>query len=307
MQSCYTSRITCLFGKLFALIAFSSFHMVTAMAEGYGIVTEELDTHNDSTNQEQILETTYTDTISADAAFSDTIPFKPGKTIYTNNDTTWINPVLGSRVHLQRLDDFDTLVVKKRKTLTPILESLGINFSVWAYDRFYHNAGWAKVDDKTIKHNLECSWILDCDSYSGNQFSHPFHGSMFYNAARYHGHSYYASALYPLVGSFVWEYFCETNEPSYNDFLSTGIGGSAIGEATYRISDIVFDNSKWGVERIFRELIGGFLNPARGVHRLFSGQMWHRSQDRGKMVEPEPFSFDISAGGRFMTEMRRKG
>ena len=296
------SRESYSLGKLISLLAFFFLHTTIIMAGGHNYILEDLnagDTLDIATLE--INETADIDSIPAD-----TIAGQPEKNIFTNNDTTWTNPILGSRVHLQRIDDTDTLVTKKRKTVIPIVESLGINFSVWAYDRFFKNAGWAKVDGKTIKHNLGCTWILDPDSYSGNQFSHPFHGSMFYNAARYHGHSYYSSALFPLVGSFVWQYFCETNEPSYNDFLSTGIGGSAIGETTYRISDLLLDNSKRGVERFFREIIGGFLNPARGVHRLFSGQMWHVSPDRGKMVEPEPFSFDVSVGGRFMTEMRRE-
>lgn len=224
-----------------------------------------------------------------------------------HNDTTWIDSVSRNKVHLQRLSLTDTLAFPKKSIIIPVVESLGINFGVWGYDHFLFDKGWADINGKTIEHNLKSKWILDTDSYSGNQFSHPFHGSMFYNAARYHGQSYYASALYPLVGSFVWEYFCETNEPSYNDFLSTGIGGSALGEMEHRVSDIIFDDSKWGVERIFRELIGGFINPARGFHRLFKGEMWRRSPQRGKIVEPEPFTVDLGIGSRFMREMRHKG
>lgn len=223
-----------------------------------------------------------------------------------HNDTTWKNPALGTQVHLQRLCSIDTLVIKKRNITAPLLETFAINAAVWGYDHFLFDKGWANVKKHHIEHNLKCTWILDNDSYSGNQFSHPFHGSMFYNSARYHGNNYYTAALYPLVGSMVWEYFCETNEPSYNDLLSTGFGGSAIGEVTYRLSDIVFDNSKTGINRLMRELIGGFLNPSRGFHRLFAGQMWKVSPSRGKMVEPEPFSIDVGIGNRYMHEMRHE-
>lgn len=225
---------------------------------------------------------------------------------YLHNDTVWKDYAMGTRVHLQRLSLTDTLVSSQKSIGKPVLESMAINFSVWGYDHFVKDADWADINAHTIHHNLRCSWILDHDSYSGNQFSHPFHGSMFYNAARYHGHSYYTSALYPLIGSCIWEYFCETNEPSYNDFLSTGIGGSAIGEMAYRVSDIVLDNSKTGVNRIVREIIGGFINPSRGIHRLFSGEMWRVSPSRGKMVTPEPFSLDVGLGNRYMKEMRHK-
>lgn len=224
--------------------------------------------------------------------------------LFHHNDTIWKDYAMGTRVHLQRLSDGDTLVTSDKSLIKPVVESLGVNFMVWGYDRFLQKEGWAAVNAHTIHHNLKCKWILDHDSYSGNQFSHPFHGSMFYNTARYHGHSYYSSALYPLIGSCVWEYFCETNEPSYNDFLSTGIGGSAIGEMTYRVSDIVFDNSKTGVNRVVREIIGCFLNPSRGFHRLFSGEMWRVSSSRGKRVSPEPFSLDVGLGTRHIKEMR---
>lgn len=231
--------------------------------------------------------------------------FKRGRQ-FLHNDTVWKDYAMGTRVHLQRLTDTDTLVTIRKNDIKPILESLAINFGVWGYDHFFKDADWADVNAHTIHHNLRCKWILDHDSYSGNQFSHPYHGSMFYNAARYHGHDYYTSALYPLIGSCVWEYFCETNEPSYNDFLSTGIGGSAIGEMTHRVSDLVFDNSKTGVRRIFREIVGSFINPSRGFHRLFSGEMWRVSPSRGKRVSPEPFSLDVGIGNRYMREMRRQ-
>ena len=225
---------------------------------------------------------------------------------YPHNDTVWFNYSTGSRVHLQCLDrTTDTLRLTEHSLLKPVLESLGINFGVWGYD-YIQGRSWAKVTGHTISNNLKHDFTLDDDSYSGNQFSHPYHGSMFYNAARYHGHSYYTAALYPLIGSAVWEYFCETNAPSYNDFLSTGIGGTAIGEVTHRTSDLVFDNSKTGISRIVREVVGTALNPARGMHRLLSGEMWHVSPSRGKIVTPVPFSLNIGLGSRRIHELRRQ-
>jgi|GEM_PF-353766 len=223
---------------------------------------------------------------------------------YPHRDSTWVNFATGSRVHFIRLTRQDTLVTPDRAVAKPILESLAINFGVWGYDHWVKDRGWADVTSRTIHHNLTHDFVLDNDSYSGNQFSHPYHGSMFYNAARYHGHSYYTAALYPLIGSMVWEYFCETNRPAYNDFLSTGIGGTAIGEATFRASDLIFDNSKTGLGRVVRELAGSILNPARGIHRLFSGEMWRVSPVRGKHIQPAPFSAEVGVGNRYMRELR---
>lgn len=219
-------------------------------------------------------------------------------------DERYTDSITGKVVHYFRLSENDTLVTPDHNALKPILESMAINFAVWGWDHYVTDRGWADVDGKIVRRNLKHDWVLDTDSYSGNQFSHPFHGSMFYNAARYHGLNYYQSALYPLVGSMVWEYFCERNPPSYNDFLSTGIGGSAIGETTHRITDLVFDDSKRGASRVMRELFGTLLNPARGVHRLISGESWHVRPSRGRHEDPEPFTFDFGAGTRYVHAMR---
>ncbi len=242
------------------------------------------------------------DSISPMAYLDEAEAPQPG--LWLHADTVWRNPVTGSKVHLQRLSGTDTLVAADHSILKPVGEALAFNFGVWAWDHYLYDRQWADINARTIRTNLKSAFVLDNDSYSGNQFSHPYHGSMFYGAARYHGHSYYTAAVYPLIGSMVWEYFCENNLPAFNDFLSTGIGGSAIGEVTYRTSDIIFDNSKTGVGRVIRELVGGFLNPARGAHRLFSGEMWAVSPARGKHVQPEPFSLEVSVGNRYMHEMR---
>ena len=190
--------------------------------------------------------------------------------------------------------------------LKPLGETFVINAIVWSWDHFVGNRGWADVRWKHVKRNLRSKFVLDTDSYSGNQFSHPFHGSVFFNAARYHGNNYYVSMAYPLVGSITWEYFCETNLPSYNDFLSTGIGGSIIGEAAHRASDLIFDNTKTGLNRIFREIAGTLVNPARGYHRLVSGEMFRVASNPGKRVASEPFSFQVATYYRYQHELAGK-
>lgn len=222
-------------------------------------------------------------------------------------DTVWVDSATLGRIHLLRIAEDDTIRRLPANAIKPVLESLGINHGVWAWDHYVTDRPWADINGRTVSRNLRHNWVLDHDSYSGNQFSHPYHGSMFYASARYHGHSYYTAAVYPLVGSMVWEYFCETNLPSYNDFLSTGIGGTALGEALFRTSDLVFDDSRRGFPRVLREVVGSLLSPSRGIHRLFSGEAWTVTPARGKMVEPEPFQFNLGVGDRVMTEFRHQG
>jgi hypothetical protein len=220
------------------------------------------------------------------------------------DDSVWHDKITGRRIHLQRLGGVDTLVYVKPNALVALAKDLGINAIILSWDNLVQNREWAKVTMHDIRDHFSHRPVLDNDSFSGNQFSHPYHGAMFYNAARNEGLSYGVSLLYPILGSASWEWLCETNAPAINDLLSTGVGGAAIGEVTHRTSDIFFDDSRCGANRVVRELIGTLLNPVRGVHRLISGEMWRVSPSRGKRVQPQPYSFEVGLGYRGMKELK---
>lgn len=218
-------------------------------------------------------------------------------------DSVWFDAVSGSRMHLQRLGGVDTLVYIKPRPLVALAKDLGLNAAILSWDHFVQDREWAEVTAHVIKEHFTNHPRFDNDSFSGNQFSHPYHGGMFYNTARNEGLSYGVSLLYPIVGSASWEWLCETNPPSINDLLSTGVGGAAIGEVTNRVSDIFFDDSRRGLNRVVREVIGSALNPVRAVHRLISGEMWRVSPSRGKRLQPQPYSFELGTGTRLMGEL----
>lgn len=231
-------------------------------------------------------------------------------------DSVWYDSITGTQMHLQRVERLEPytcpLHLFGRKSdgtlLSPALQALasdfGINALVWGWDRFVQQRDWAHVDAHVLRQNLTGGWVWDIDSFSGNQFSHPYHGSMFYNAAREHGLSYGVSVVYPLLGSLSWELFCETNRPAVNDLFSTGVGGVALGEVAHRVSDIFFDNTRTGARRVAREVIGSFLNPVRGMHRLLSGEMFRvHPTHAGKKEMPEPYSFQIGFGERYMHDV----
>lgn len=228
-------------------------------------------------------------------------------------DSVWNDSITSVRTHLQRPDTLAPYTCAlhffgKKPNGTPklpglqaLVEDIGINVLVFGYDRYIQNRVWTHITNDVLKDNLTGGWVWDNDSFSGNQFAHPFHGSMFYNTAREHGLSYGVSLLYPVVGSLTWELFCETNRPAFNDLLSTGIGGAAMGEVTHRISDIFFDNTKRGGQRVIREIVGSFLNPVRGFHRMISGEMFRVNRfNPGKKEEPMPYTFQIGMGDRYM-------
>lgn len=194
---------------------------------------------------------------------------------------------------------------QKKQPLSALFDVVAIDGAVLAWDALlFDNRDWAKVSKQSIKDNFHSGWEWDDDSFSGNQFSHPYHGSLFYNSAREHGLNYGQSMVYPLIGSTIWEIFCENNRPSINDFFSTGIGGTAIGEALYRSSDLLYDNSKTGAKRVFSEMVGSILNPVRGIHRLLNGEMFRVDHNqRGKRLETLDYQFEIGVGNRYVAEL----
>ena len=85
-----------------------------------------------------------------------------------------------------------------------------------------------------------------------------------------------------IKGSFFWECCGETHVPAINDWIATSIGGTAIGEMTYRASSAFLDNEDTGSSRIWREIAATLMNPLRGFNRAVSGR-WTR-------VYPNPSS-----------------
>ena len=224
-----------------------------------------------------------------------------------HKDSVWVDKVTGRIMHQQKLVGIDTLVVIKPNPIKALYTDLGIDAAVLAWDRFVQTREYSEITHNVLHQHFSNKPVWDNDSFSGNQFAHPYHGAMCYNAARNAGLSYGASLFYPVLGSLAWEYMCETNEPAINDMLSTGIGGAAVGEVTNRATDIILDDSKVGINRVIREMVGIALNPVRALDRLLSGEMWRVSPSRGKRYAPQPYSIEMGLGYRNMKEEKGNG
>jgi hypothetical protein len=153
------------------------------------------------------------------------------------------------------------------------LEVTTLNTFIWTVDRFILQKDWARIDLHDWESNLRLGFVFDGDPFSTNQFSHPYHGGLYYTAARDHGFSYGESAAFTLVGSLQWELFAESEAPSLNDLVNTTLGGSAMGEVLYRLSSMVLDTEAAGTARAGRELMAGVLSPVRGFNRLVRGDV----------------------------------
>jgi hypothetical protein len=153
-------------------------------------------------------------------------------------------------------------------------EAMAINFGASAFNEYVRNANFNQISPRSWWANLEEGLTYDDNQFRTNQIIHPFNGACYYNAARANGLSFWPSYAIALLGAFQWEWMGETHPMSFNDMVSTGIGGAAMGETLYRFSSSILDNTTSGTERFLRET-GGFLtDPIRGLNRIVSGQAW---------------------------------
>ncbi len=178
-----------------------------------------------------------------------------------------------------------TAAPEKRPWLSA-LEVTGINAGVWACDRYVFKHDFSYISWKTWKANLRAGFAYDADSFFENFIAHPYHGSLYFSAARSHGLSFWESAPFALGGSLMWEMFGENTPPSINDAIMTTTGGIFLGETLYRLSSQVLDDSAGGGNRLWREVVAGIIDPIRGLNRVLSGDAWRVRAARGQTREP---------------------
>jgi hypothetical protein len=159
----------------------------------------------------------------------------------------------------------------RKSYVIPALEIVGFDFLLNRYNRrFGEQREDYDVNASTIRRNLHSEWVTDHDPFKINQLGHPYQGSMYHGFARSAGLDYWESAGYTFLGSGAWEIAGENTPPSKNDQVASGIGGSFLGEALFRIASLVLENSD-GTPRFWRELTAGAISPSTGFNRLAFG------------------------------------
>ena len=93
---------------------------------------------------------------------------------------------IGDTTHIYVYDNPE----RKKRPWTAAAETFGINVFVQCFDRFVLDADFAKINFKTIKHNFQHGFVWDNDQFSTNLFAHPYHGGLYFNAARSNGMSF---------------------------------------------------------------------------------------------------------------------
>jgi hypothetical protein len=154
----------------------------------------------------------------------------------------------------------------QKSYLIPALEIVGFDTLLNLFDRAYYGCCEYDTDFLSIKRNLHRSWKVDSDEFTINQLGHPYQGSMYHGFARASGLNYWQGLAYTFVGSLFWEIAGETTRPSKNDQISTGIGGSFLGEALFRVSSFWLELGKGS--RFWREVVAAAISPPMGFNRL---------------------------------------
>jgi hypothetical protein len=163
--------------------------------------------------------------------------------------------------------------VPPERFFTAASEVALIELLPWAFDRYVTEDDFAFISTATVKENFKAGFGYDRDAFKMNQAAHPFHGSLYFNAARSNGYSYWESGAFTMAGSFLWECCMERTQPAINDIVNTTLGGMALGEMSHRLGVMLRDNRATGFKRLLRELSGTIVDPVGGVTRLLHGEV----------------------------------
>jgi len=220
-----------------------------------------------------------------------------------NRHNTW-KAAFGERRDSLVYGDSTMALPGKKHPWWALAEVMGINVGVQLFDRYVTREDFAQTTLRTIRQNFERGMVWDNDYFHMNMFMHPYHGNLYFNAARTNGLTYWESAPYALFGSAMWEFFGEADPPAINDIFATTCGGMAIGEMTHRLSRTVLDDRARGFRRFLREAAAAIINPIQGLHRIISGDAWRvkSSHYRYHDFRQIPIDASVSIGWRYLAD-----
>jgi hypothetical protein len=179
-------------------------------------------------------------------------------------------------------------------------EALAINFAASGINEYVRNANFNQISPRSWWSNVGDGFTYDDNDFVTNQFIHPFNGSQYFNAGRSNGLGFWSAYGTALIGAFHWELAGETHPMSFNDLVSTGVGGAAMGETQYRFSSMVLDTEATGGRRFFREAGAFLVDPIRGFNRIVSGRAWEVRPNPSDAADTNPVGQinDLSFGWR---------
>ena len=114
-------------------------------------------------------------------------------------------------------------------------EALGSSVVLGLVNRYARKMPYAYISWDSMYKNLTGPWVWDNDEFYINHLGHPYQGAHYYMAGAANNLPFWESALITLSNSAIWEVFAETEPPSYNDIITTTMGGISIGEIFHRL------------------------------------------------------------------------
>ena len=220
-----------------------------------------------------------------------------------NQHDTWKRAWDEKRQQIEYGDSTMALPVKKRPWQA-LAEVTAVNVGVQLFDRYVTREEFAQTTLRSIRRNFSDGMVWDNDLFNTNMFMHPYHGNLYFNAARTNGLTFWESAPYSLLGSAMWEFLGETEPPAINDIIATTCGGMALGEMTHRLSLTVLDDRDFAFRRFLREAAATIINPIQGIHRLISGDAWRISHKHYRYHDFNQIPIDVafSVGWRYLAD-----
>lgn len=169
--------------------------------------------------------------------------------------------------------------------LIPALEVVGFLGLLNIYDRYaYPNQMqdgkkvYSSTFSSTWDHLRKQNWVFDQDPFNINQFAHPYQGATMYGLARSSNLGFWESLAYSNAGSFLWKMAGETDPPSINDQVTTGNAGSLLGEALFRMAELVL-NDGGSKPDVWHKVGAAVISPPTAFNRTAFG-------DRFKAIYP---------------------
>jgi hypothetical protein len=182
---------------------------------------------------------------------------------------------------------------------TPAVEIVTFDALLNLFDRLVLGEEY-KSNLTSIRRNLRSRWVIEGDPFQINQFGHPYQGSIYHGFARSAGLNYWEALGYTVAASALWEIAGETTPPSRNDLIATGIGGTFMGEALFRLANLILENAD-GPPGTRRSLTAALLSPTNSFSRGFFG----RRYDQIFPSDGAAYYRRLQLGGAGTTQSRR--
>jgi hypothetical protein len=185
----------------------------------------------------------------------------------------------------------------RRRFFTAASELALLELIPWAFDRYVTREDFAFISTETVRENFRRGFGYDPDTFEVNQSAHPYHGGLFFNAARENGYGFWESSAFALAGSLIWECCMENTRPSTNDLVNTTLGGMTLGEVSHRLSAMIINNEASGKTRLIREIGAGLVNPAALLNRLLRGEAFKEFENAADRF-PKLVALSVDVGYR---------